>query len=150
LCGADVVEISSSDDEDNDVRLLASDENEAGEAVDGEADTSGNHVNDALNQRDSSGHVLVNIGHPSDEPDIYLPPQIAAAIKPHQVCWLALLTAPLVDIFATSNSLACCSTLSQFGRFLMMEAVYRDTQPPVGGHCVPRLLVSCHLTPIFI
>jgi len=86
LCGADVVEISSSDDENNDIQLLTSDEDKVDDASDGEADTSGNHVNDALNQCDCSGRVLVNIGHPPDEPDVFLPPQIAAAVKPHQVC----------------------------------------------------------------
>jgi len=99
LCAADVVEISSSsDDDENDIQLLESDEDRVAEASDGEAAASGNHVNDALNQPDDSGHVLVNIGHPPDEPDIFLAPQITAAIKPHQVCWLAFLTAQLVKI----------------------------------------------------
>jgi len=93
MCGADVVEISSSDDDsDNAIQLLDSDEDRVDEASDNEADMSGNHVNDALNQHDASGRVLVNSRHAPDEPDIFLPPQIAAAIKPHQVCWLALLT----------------------------------------------------------
>jgi len=52
---------------------------------DADTETSGNHVNDALNQCDASGRVLVNIGHPANEPDIFLAPQIAAAVKPHQV-----------------------------------------------------------------
>ena len=110
MCGADVVEISSSDDEGDDVQLLARVEDQVDEASDGEAETSGNHVNDALNQHDCSGRVLVNIGHPADEPDIFLPPQIAAAVKPHQVCWLALLIAQLVNIW-----LPCSASISQFG-----------------------------------
>ena len=32
------------------------------------------------------GRVLVNAGHASQEEDIYLAPQIARAVKPHQVC----------------------------------------------------------------
>lgn len=83
-----MVEISSSDDEGSDIELLASDDNEVDEADDGEAEVIGSYVNDALNQLDSSGRVLVNIGHPPDELDIFLPFQIAAAVKPHQVCWL--------------------------------------------------------------
>jgi len=86
---ADVVEISSSDDDidynDDDIELLRSDD-KVDEASDGETETSGNHVDDALNQHDASGRVLVNIGHPPDEPDIFLAPQTAAAVKPHQVC----------------------------------------------------------------
>lgn len=82
LC-ADVVEISSSEDEDNDVQLVTSDDR-VDEVSDAELETC-NHVNDALNQHDASGRVLVNIGHPPDELDIFLPPQVAAAVKPHQV-----------------------------------------------------------------
>jgi len=105
VCGADVVEISSSDDEGSDIELLASDDNEVDEADDGEAEMIGSYVNDALNQLDSSGRVLVNIGHPPDELDIFLPFQIAAAVKPHQVCWLVQ---PLV---ARGSNLS----VSQFG-----------------------------------
>ena len=88
FCGAEIVEISSSDDEDNDIEVLGADDARVVEdevSDDETTETSGNHVNDALNQPDSSGHVLVNIGHPPDEPDIYLAPQITAAVKPHQV-----------------------------------------------------------------
>ena len=31
------------------------------------------------------GTLVVNLGHPSNEQDIHLPPQIALAVKPHQV-----------------------------------------------------------------
>lgn len=31
------------------------------------------------------GRLVVNLGHPSNEQDIHLPPQIALAAKPHQV-----------------------------------------------------------------
>ena len=67
---------------------------EAGRKVDGkeedeegpeDPDNSGSHVNDLLNVPDSQGRVLVNTGHPPDEQDVFLAPQIAAMIKPHQV-----------------------------------------------------------------
>ena len=45
----------------------------------------GSHINDETNQLDSQGRVLVNIGHPAEEKDIFLLPQIARTIKPHQV-----------------------------------------------------------------
>ena len=35
--------------------------------------------------RDANGRVLVNVNHPADEEDIFLAPQIARIIKPHQV-----------------------------------------------------------------
>jgi RAD54-like protein 2 len=66
---------------------MMSEEEEEEEDEDGEDDltNSGSHVNDALNQRDAMGGVLVNVGHPPNESDIYLAPQLAAVVKPHQV-----------------------------------------------------------------
>ena len=46
----------------------------------------GSHINDELNYPDAQGRVLVNVGHPEKEEDIFLPSQLAAAVKPHQVC----------------------------------------------------------------
>ena len=46
---------------------------------------SGLHVDDALNKPDSSGRVVVNIGHAVGEEDIYLAPQLSRTVKPHQV-----------------------------------------------------------------
>lgn len=46
----------------------------------------GLHVNDAYNIPDEQGRVLINIGHPESEEDIFLAPQISRIIKPHQVC----------------------------------------------------------------
>ena len=69
---------------ENDLSL--SDQEEDDSAM-GDEETSGNHVNDLLNRPDDSGCVLVNVGHPAGEPDIHLAPQLAGAVKPHQVCW---------------------------------------------------------------
>jgi len=81
-----VVEISSSDDE---IQLLGSDDDkddDDGIASGNEIESvDGSHANDELNRHDAVGRVLVNIGHPPEESDIFLPPQIAAAVKPHQV-----------------------------------------------------------------
>ena len=91
---ADVVEISSSDE---DVVMLDSDrddddddeddepEEEEEEAEEEDPNNSGSHVNDAMNLPDAEGRVLVNVGHPLDEPDIFLAPQLSKAVKPHQV-----------------------------------------------------------------
>ena len=88
----DVVEISSSEEdeeEDEDVVMVASDQEEEEEEEEGEkkgdVNNSGSHINDEMNQPDAQGRVLVNIGHPPDEPDIYLAPQITSVVKPHQV-----------------------------------------------------------------
>ena len=59
------------------------------EAVEGSDDSDydncGKHVDDLVNSPDSQGRVLVNLGHPADEDDIFLRPQLAQAVKPHQV-----------------------------------------------------------------
>ena len=81
------MEISSSEEdeeEDNDVVMVHSD-HEDEEEGEGDVNNSGSHINDEMNQPDAQGRVLVNIGHPHDEPDIYLLPQIARVVKPHQV-----------------------------------------------------------------
>lgn len=46
---------------------------------------SGMHTNDLYNVPDDQGRVLINVGRPENEPDVFLPPQIARIIKPHQV-----------------------------------------------------------------
>jgi len=86
----DVVEISSSEEEeeeDSDLIMMPSDTEleEEEDEEDEDVENSGSHVNDALNQRDAMGGVLVNVGHPAAEPDIFLAPQLAAIVKPHQV-----------------------------------------------------------------
>lgn len=57
------------------------DENEP----DDDPTNSGMHTNDAFNQPDAQGRVLVNVGHPEEEPDIFVAPQISRVIKPHQI-----------------------------------------------------------------
>lgn len=53
-----------------------------------ESESSGVHANDALNQLDAEGRVLVNLNHPATDKDIFLLPQLARAVKPHQVSLL--------------------------------------------------------------
>jgi len=81
-----VVEISSSEEDDEDI-IMMPDDMEDEEEEDGEEDVenSGNHVNDAMNRPDANGCVVVNVGHPSSDPDIFLAPQLAGAVKAHQV-----------------------------------------------------------------
>ena len=60
------------------------DEEDAAEAED--TNNSGSHINDKCNLKEGDGNVLVNVSHPTADPDIYLPRNIADHIKPHQVC----------------------------------------------------------------
>ena len=83
MISADVIDISSSEEE-NDVMITGEGEEEEDEEEE-DPENSGSHVNDAMNQPDIEGRVLVNVGHPNEEPDIFLAPQMAKAVKPHQV-----------------------------------------------------------------
>ena len=71
------VEIDESDDD--------SDDSGSHTRRDLDYENSGLHVDDSLNQADSQGRVVVNVNHPADEEDIFLAPQVAKVIKPHQV-----------------------------------------------------------------
>ena len=57
---------------------------DAAEAED--PNNSGSHINDACNLKEKDGRVLVNVSHPTSDPDIFLPTNVADHIKPHQVC----------------------------------------------------------------
>ena len=98
------IEHSSSDDckivEYDDV-LEGSDEEDP--------DNSGLHVDDRVNVPQYFGDsniekVLVNVAHPSDEPDIFLPPQIQRIIKPHQIGGIRFLYDNLVENQRRFNS----------------------------------------------
>lgn len=60
-------------------------EGDHGDETEDDPSNSGMHTNDEFNQPDEQGRVVVNIGHPENEPDIFLAPQIARIIKPHQI-----------------------------------------------------------------
>lgn len=75
----DVIDVSSGED---DAEIHVSSPSPNGEE---ESEPSGAHANDALNGPDPQGRVLVNLNHPGAEEDIFLSPQLARAVKPHQV-----------------------------------------------------------------
>lgn len=77
----DVIELSSGDED----TLPISSEDDERSGSPGTEESSGSHINDALNQPDAQGRVLVNINHPAEEDDLFLTPQLARAVKPHQV-----------------------------------------------------------------
>ena len=49
---------------------------------------SSSHINDKCSLKERDGNVLVNVLHPTADPDIpvCLPRNIADLIKPHQIC----------------------------------------------------------------
>lgn len=67
------------------VILISSSESEDEKAASDSSEDCTNLLSVA-NIKSENGNIVVNIGHMPDEPDIFLPPQIAKVIKPHQVC----------------------------------------------------------------
>lgn len=115
---AEVVTISSGSEEDveqktqssdDDCILISGDEEEE-DVVDDDSNNSGMHTNDAYNQPDESGRVLINVGHPENEPDVFLAPQIARIIKPHQIGGVRFLYDNVVESlerFKSSKGFGC-------------------------------------------
>uniref|UniRef100_A0A8C8LPG4 RAD54 like 2 n=1 Tax=Oncorhynchus tshawytscha TaxID=74940 RepID=A0A8C8LPG4_ONCTS len=89
-----VIELSSGDD---DTLPISSESANEDEGAGGTEESSGAHINDSLNQPDAQGRVLVNINHPAEEEDLYLVPQLARAVKPHQVGGIRFLYDNLVE-----------------------------------------------------
>ncbi|OCT83249.1 helicase ARIP4 [Xenopus laevis] len=103
----EIIELSSGDEDTLQVPDADS-TNEADEDI--STENSGSHVNDAINQADALGHVLVNINHPPNEKDIFLAPQLARAVKPHQIGGIRFLYDNLVESlerFSSSSGFGC-------------------------------------------
>ncbi|XP_050090014.1 uncharacterized protein LOC126574092 isoform X2 [Anopheles aquasalis] len=81
----EIVTIDSSSDDDDCIVLSDDDEEEPEDESDDDPQNSGLHVNDAYNVPDEQGRVVINVGHADGEEDIFLAPQIARIIKPHQI-----------------------------------------------------------------
>lgn len=75
------IDISS----DDDCIVVSEPEDEEEETDHDDPTNSGMHTNDQFNQPDEQGRVLVNVGHPEGEPDVFVAPQISRIIKPHQI-----------------------------------------------------------------
>lgn len=78
------VEVISSDSE---LEELGDDDDDNDDEVQLDYDNSGAHSEDLQNCCDSQGRVLVNVGHPANEEDIFLSPTLARNVKPHQVLY---------------------------------------------------------------
>ncbi|XP_066996034.2 uncharacterized protein [Anabrus simplex] len=107
--GKDVVTISSSSDDDDCILLSEPSSGDEADPVD-DPTNSGMHTNDLYNVPDEHGRVLVNVGHPPEEEDIFLAPQIARVIKPHQIGGVRFLYDNVVETierFNTSTGFGC-------------------------------------------
>lgn len=102
----DVVTIVDSSDDDC---IVLSDDDEVPEEED-DPQNSGLHVNDTYNVPDEQGRVVINIGHPEGDEDIFLAPQIARIIKPHQIGGVRFLFDNIIESverFSTSTGFGC-------------------------------------------
>ena len=70
----------------------------------------GTHTDDSLNTPDGEGRVLINVAHPPEDPDLYLAPQIARSVKPHQIGGIRFLYDNVVeslDRYKKSSGFGC-------------------------------------------
>lgn len=102
-----VVVDSSSDSDDC---IILSDEEDAEDAEEDDENNSGEHTNDVYNQKDSEGRVVVNVGHGEKESNIFIAPQIARVIKPHQIGGVRFLFDNIIEsieLFDKSTGFGC-------------------------------------------
>lgn len=99
-------------DSDSDDCIILSDDEDDEEDIDSDEDesNSGEHTNDSFNKAESDGGVIINIGHKGNESKIYIAPQIARVIKPHQIGGIRFLFDNIiesVDLFDKSSGFGC-------------------------------------------
>nr|XP_032510845.1 helicase ARIP4 [Danaus plexippus plexippus] len=103
-------ESSSSSSDSDDCIMLSDSEVPPSPEAEEDPGNSGLHVNDAYNIPDEQGRVLINIGHAENEEDIFLAPQIARVIKPHQIGGVRFLFDNIIESvqrFSTSTGFGC-------------------------------------------
>lgn len=104
----DVIELSSGDEDA--LQISSESADEEADAAAGSEESSGAHINDSLNLPDAQGRVLVNINHPAEENDVFLAPQLARAVKPHQIGGIRFLYDNLIESlerYKTSSGFGC-------------------------------------------
>ncbi len=113
----DNIVAKNDDGDDSDVKILSGDEDILGDVAESAASdeddphNSGDHVDDVLNVADpETGRVIINPGHPEEDPDVFLSPRIAKVIKPHQIGGVRFLYDNIVEStsqFGSSSGFGC-------------------------------------------
>ncbi|KAM9855652.1 helicase ARIP4-like [Aulostomus maculatus] len=101
-----------------------------------ENEPSRTHAIDTFNRPDDQGRVLVNLNHPPTEKDIFLSPQLARVVKPHQIGGIRFLYDNLVESverFGSSSGFGCILAHSMgLGKTLQVisfiDVLFRHTQ----------------------
>ncbi|KAJ8257532.1 hypothetical protein GJAV_G00186600 [Gymnothorax javanicus] len=135
----DVIELSSGEDDTLQTGQSVHDD-EDDRATPGTEESSGAHINDALNQPDALGRVLVNINHPANEKDLFLAPQLACAVKPHQIGGIRFLYDNLVESlerYGNSSGFGCILAHSMgLGKTLQVISFIDVLLRHTGAHTV--------------
>ncbi|XP_061113625.1 helicase ARIP4 isoform X2 [Conger conger] len=133
----DIIELSSGEDDSLGQSLHDDEEDRATPGTD---ESSGAHINDALNQPDAQGRVLVNINHPANEKDLFLAPQLARAVKPHQIGGIRFLYDNLVESlerYGNSSGFGCILAHSMgLGKTLQVISFIDILLRHTGAHTV--------------
>ncbi|XP_036389986.1 helicase ARIP4-like isoform X2 [Megalops cyprinoides] len=135
----DVIELSSGEDDTLQTSQSINDEDDRS-TTPGTEESSGAHVNDTLNQPDAQGRVLVNINHPANERDLFLAPQLARAVKPHQIGGIRFLYDNLVESlerYRNSSGFGCILAHSMgLGKTLQVISFIDILLRHTGAHTV--------------
>lgn len=97
-------------DSDSDDCIILSDDDEEELCSDDDEGNSGEHTNDVFNKPDDEGRVVINVGHKENEDKIFIAPQIARAIKPHQIGGIRFLFDNIIEsreLFTKSTGFGC-------------------------------------------
>ncbi|CAF0786043.1 unnamed protein product [Adineta ricciae] len=68
------------------------------------------HLDDRVNVPDENGNILVNVNHPSDDPDLYIPKHLCSDLKPHQIGGIRFMYDNIVESlkrFQATRGLGC-------------------------------------------
>lgn len=124
------VDIVLSSDED-DVQIIELSEGEKSdegdiikvyEKIPDELDSanSGLHTDDSLNRLNKDGRCLVNVGHSSDEPDVYLDDYLSRKVKPHQIGGIRFMYDCIIESIAkvkSSDGIGGCILAHSMGKW---------------------------------